>query len=382
MKKQAEIYVHIPFCVKKCDYCDFLSFAGSEEIRNRYVRALIREIESYRNSYENKEILEVPTIFLGGGTPSVLSKAQLDGILEHIFSVFRVQKDAEISMEMNPGTQGGGDFVLPQKVNRVSIGLQSVNNDELKMLGRIHTWEDFLETYEKVRRAGVKNVNVDLISAIPGQTAESWEKTLRTVAKLEPEHISAYSLIVEEGTPFYDRELDLPSEEDERLIYEMTGGILREYGYLQYEISNYARPGYLCRHNAGYWRRTPYLGLGLGASSLWEDQRFSNTRDMERYLLDSNEPDKIRENKESLTRKDTIEEFMFLGLRMTEGISKKIFYDTFGAGVEEIYKTQVQRMKDMGLLCEEGDRIFLTRPGISLSNQVFLEFMLDDSPAK
>lgn len=369
-----ELYVHIPFCVKKCDYCDFLSFPMGSREKKQYVNALKTELQSAALECEGET---VSSVFLGGGTPSVLEEGQIAAIFACIRENYRLTKDCEISMEANPGTLNQEKLreYLECGINRLSIGCQSTIDEELKSLGRIHSFQEFVENYEMARKIGFSNINVDLMSAIPGQRAENWEKNLRAIAQLEPEHISAYSLIVEEGTPFYERELELPSEEEERQMYEMTAGILGEYGFRQYEISNYAKEGKECRHNIGYWQREDYLGIGLGAASLRHNCRFSNTREMEAYLRDACRPDRIRENKEELSLQEQMEEFMFLGLRMTEGISRKKFCKAFGKTLESVYAEPMDKLEKLGLLENKGDCLRLTRPGISLSNQVFVEFL-------
>lgn len=370
-----ELYVHIPFCVRKCDYCDFLSFSADDQIKDRYMNALKAELEAISEQCSNEE---VTTIFFGGGTPSVLRKGQIFGVMETVRREFVLSQDCEISIESNPGTLHEAKLreYWESGINRLSIGCQSTSDEELRRLGRIHTFSQFREQYELARRAGFRNINVDLMSAIPGQSIASWKRNLRIVAGMEPEHISAYSLIVEEGTPFYERELSLPSEEEERQMYAMTAEILGEYGYHRYEISNYAREGMECRHNGGYWRREDYLGVGLGAASLWKNQRFSNTRDMENYLEHSADSEHIRENVEFLSEADRMEEFMFLGLRMTEGISSEGFRKEFTKDIGEVYGEQIKKFCDLGLLEEKSGRFRLTEQGISLSNQVFVEFLL------
>lgn len=408
MKKELELYVHIPFCVKKCAYCDFLSGPAGEAEKAAYTDALLREIKSVKDAYRD---YRVSTVFLGGGTPSVLTGEDTARIFHALRENFDIREDAEITMEVNPGTVTEEKAALWKKsgINRLSIGLQSTDNRELKMLGRIHTYEDFLDTWETVRNAGFVNVNIDLISAIPGQTVKSWEQTLRTAAELGPEHLSAYSLIIEEGTPFYDdygedsgvkdcmngKELaSLPDEDTEREIYRMTEHILKEYGYHRYEISNYAKEGCECRHNLGYWERKEYLGLGLGASSLVREHRFHNTADMEKYMrifggnvyVPTETPEekseradfigKAAEEIEIMTEKDRIEEFVFLGLRKTTGISCREFRENFGKPIEEIYGRQLRRFLTLELMKKEGDRLFLTERGLDVSNTVSAEFML------
>ena len=289
--KELELYLHIPFCVKKCNYCDFLSAPAEEKTRAAYVDTLIREIEGF----EEPEDYEVVTVFFGGGTPSILPGEAILRLMEALRKKFHFREEAEITLEANPGTVDEKKLSFYKKagINRLSFGLQSTDAEELKKLGRIHTWEKFLESFELARKAGFSNINVDLMSALPGQTVESWEKTLKQVIALNPEHVSAYSLIIEEGTPFYqlyekdaekrdageEPEL-LPSEEEERAMYELTGSVLKENGYLHYEISNYAKPGRECRHNLGYWQRKDYLGFGLGASTLLNPVRYKNTEDL------------------------------------------------------------------------------------------------------
>ena len=369
-----EIYIHIPFCIRKCDYCDFLSGPSGPEEQADYVQALLREIQAV----EEGEGRSVSSIFIGGGTPSVLDERLLGDILREIRNRFKMEEDAEITIEVNPGTANIGKLQAYREmgINRLSIGLQSPEDRELKILGRIHNYGQFLETYQEARTVGFDNINIDLMSAIPDQTYEGWVKNLRTVAELEPEHISAYSLIVEEGTPFAARKLNLPDEDTEYNMYEATAQILKEYGFEQYEISNYARKGRKCRHNVGYWTRQDYLGFGLGASSLYGKERFANTADMKKYLKNSKNPEKIREKEPSLTREDEMAEFMFLGLRMTKGISKADFQRCFGCTIESVYGEVLEKYESMELLLEKDGRIFLSREGIHVSNSIMAEFLL------
>lgn len=369
-----ELYIHIPFCVRKCAYCDFLSAPGSEEAKASYTEALLREIEAVKT-----EKREVSSIFVGGGTPSALSPSLMGDIFEKIHKSFSVAPDAEITIEANPGTLSKEKLFLYRNVgiNRLSLGLQSPEAAELKSLGRIHTYEEFLESFSLAREAGFQNINVDLMCALPEQTYEGWVRNLRTVAALHPEHISAYSLIIEEGTPFAKRKLNLPDEDTEYRMYEDTAGILAEYGYEQYEISNYAKKDLVCQHNVGYWTRKEYLGLGLGAASLWGNQRFSNTSDFSLYLNNSGFPEKIRGDRETLSLEAEMSEFMFLGLRMTKGVSKAEFLEGFGVPIESVYGKVLDKYKSVGLLEETEGRIFLTRAGIHVSNGVMAEFLLE-----
>lgn len=372
-KKSFRLYIHIPFCVKKCDYCDFLSWRASREDQERYVRALCREICSHRGRYPRR----VSSLFIGGGTPSVLDVRLLERIMDSLTAVFSFDEDAEISIEANPGTVTLEKLRAYKKagIGRISLGLQSTQDTELQALGRIHTYEGFLASYDQARKAGYDNINVDLMSGIPGQSLESWQQTLLRVAGLGPEHISAYSLIVEEGTPFAERELDLPGEDEERTMYESTAQILAGKGYVQYEISNYALPGRACAHNIGYWTRDDYLGLGLGAASLVGEKRWNNTDSIETYLAHPEDPGRLHVGVEDLPVREQMEEMMFLGLRMMAGIRRQDFQETFGVSLESVYKEAIRRMGELGLLADDGERIYLTRRGISLSDQVFVEFM-------
>ena len=281
-----QIYMHIPFCVKKCLYCDFLSGPQNQETIELYVDSLCREIATYPVSHANRTKDKVSTIFVGGGTPSILSGEQIKRIFDALYAHFDMEEDAEVTIEVNPGTVTREKLEAYRacNINRISFGLQSANNEELKLLGRIHNFETFVENFRLARACGFENINVDLMSAIPNQTLQSFEETLCKVLALKPEHISAYSLIVEEGTPFAylygegcPKEQELPSEDVEREIYYKTEEILSQAGYHRYEISNYAKQGMECKHNVGYWDRKEYIGFGLGASGLVNETRLRNT---------------------------------------------------------------------------------------------------------
>lgn len=402
-----ELYIHIPFCIRKCAYCDFLSGPADKQTQDRYMEALLREVEfvgaqnDSRNCGQTGEIVE--TIFIGGGTPSAVDASWIVRLMEQVRTSFALAEDAEITMEANPGTLTAEKLTQYRQagINRLSMGLQSTDNGELARLGRIHTYEEFLENYQLARQAGFTNINIDLMSALPGQTVVSYEKTLRRIIALAPEHISAYSLIIEEGTPFGDRcPEQLPTEEEDRQMYHLTKDILFEAGYDRYEISNYARPGYECRHNVGYWTRIPYLGLGLGAASYYDGKRFANTRDMQEYLqileMKENASDKcleqLRQDVQILSTRDAMEECMFLGLRLTEGVSETHFQNQFGKPMEEVYGTVLKKMENQGLLTSkmvessletagkddwEADKVWrLTDLGLDVSNYVLAEFLL------
>ena len=381
MRKELELYIHIPFCVRKCAYCDFLSGPATDEAIERYVEKLIQEIKAHGQMQRDKI---VTTIFFGGGTPSILKGNQMQRIMLTIREAFEIDEDAEISMEANPGTVTREKLLAYREagINRISFGLQSTNNEELSLLGRIHTFEEFLESYHLAREFGFDNINVDLISAIPKQTLESWKQSVETVIALKPEHISAYSLIIEAGTPFAaqygegtEGEDLLPTEEEEREMYHCTEQMLKEAGYHRYEISNYAKAGKECKHNLGYWERKNYLGIGLGASSLMDHVRYKKPDSMETYLQSADDLEVIQEEKEQLSLTEQMEEFIFLGLRKMEGISIKKFEECFEKDIESCYGENLNRMKEAGLLVEENGKLRLTERGIDISNYVFAEIL-------
>ena len=409
--KELELYLHIPFCERKCAYCDFLSAPADLPVRISYIKKLQEEIAYYGAQYEE---YQVSSIFFGGGTPTILEGYQLAAILETVKEHFNIATDAEITVECNPGTltAGKGEKLVQAGFNRLSMGLQSADDRELQLLGRIHNFAQFLESYDLARKVGFRNINVDLMSALPGQTLKSWQDTLQKVTALRPEHISAYSLIIEEGTPFYERFAEderireegghpklLPEEDVERQMYELTETFLHTKGYERYEISNYAKPGYECRHNCGYWTRKDYLGLGLGASSLVEHQRFQNTSDLKTYLEQEYSPqdnglhEKAAENfplqekkqleqsehyiyMETLDKKSEMEEFMFLGLRLMAGISRQQFEKNFQVTLNSVYGEVLRKLKGEQLIEEVAGYVRLTEHGIDVSNYVLAEFLL------
>ena len=382
--KELELYLHIPFCERKCAYCDFLSAPADLPVRISYINKLQQEIAYYGSEFEE---YQVSSIFLGGGTPTILEGYQLAAILETVKKYFRLVADAEITVECNPGTltAGKAEKLVQAGFNRLSMGLQSADDRELQLLGRIHNFAQFLESYDLARKAGFENINVDLMSALPGQTLKSWQNTLQKVTALRPEHISAYSLIIEEGTPFYERFAEderireegghprlLPEEAIERQMYELTQRFLHTKGYERYEISNYAKPGSECRHNCGYWTRKDYLGLGLGASSLVGHQRFQNTSDLKEYL----EQEYHHIHTETLDKKSEMEEFMFLGLRLMTGISRQQFEKTFQVTLDSVYGEVLRKLKSEQLIEEVAGYVRLTEYGIDVSNYVLSEFLL------
>lgn len=380
--KELELYVHIPFCARKCEYCDFLSFAAPERIYRDYIEKLLEEIRSQSANFSG---YVVTSLFVGGGTPSILPAdlaAELFFVLRDNFTFW---DKAEVTLEANPGTltMEKLETYLEGGVNRLSIGLQSCEDTELGELGRIHTYESFLKSYQRARQTGFTNINIDLMSGLPGQDLVSWKNTLKKVLMLKPEHISAYSLIVEEGTPFYERygtdRSGLPDEETDRAMYHLTKDLMEEHGYLRYEISNYARPGFECRHNNGYWTGTEYLGLGLGASSYTHGFRYHNVNDMSEYMqLDLSQAGAAAMDIEELSQEDRMEEFMFLGLRRTEGVSGSRFLERFGQNMWNVYGDVIKKLEAEGLVTVDHPVVRLTELGIDVSNRVFAAFLLEE----
>ncbi len=390
--RDLSIYVHIPFCKAKCSYCDFLSFGGcGYQEQRQYVNALCREIEAYR--VISKEY-RVQTIFFGGGTPSYIDADLLCEVFDTIQNVFDVAGNAEITIEGNPDSLKTDKLKKYQKagVNRLSIGLQSTNDEMLFRIGRIHNYNQFIAAYKSARQAGFNNINIDLMSGLPGENMDSYLRTLGTVVELQPEHISAYSLIVEEGTPLSDNEkllAMLPSEEEDRKMYARTKHFLKQSGYKRYEISNYAKEGFECRHNKVYWTGGEYLGVGLGAASYMtffsDDEhckkiRFHGVEHIDEYVESFMKCDSLREDDYRdlyfCKRKDEMEEFMFLGLRLMEGVSKETFRDRFGVTMESVYGDVIEKYIKKELLVEENGRLYLSDRGIDVSNVVMAEFML------
>lgn len=426
--RDLSLYIHIPFCKQKCNYCDFLSFGTCSYSRQKqYVEALCKEIAAYEPIAKD---YKVQTIFIGGGTPSYIEVSLIEQIMKMVFQVFTVEKSAEITIEGNPDSLKEDKLKIYRKIgiNRLSIGLQSANDEILRTLGRVHNYDQFVAAFLSARAVGFTNINVDLISGIPGETTESYIHTLAKVVELNPSHISAYSLIVEEGTPLSQNEellSKLPSEEEDRLLYAKTKMLLKNSGYTRYEISNYAKGKNECKHNIVYWTGGEYLGVGLGAASyltVWLDEeksekvRFHGVENMDEYIgrfskcegmredeytnmfhmyesTGSNnlEDDKYKEYENNalleflrdyykdlyfMKRKDEMEEFMFLGLRLMKGVSKAEFKKRFGADMESVYGNQILKYKKQELLIEKDDRLFLSDEGIDVSNVIMAEFML------
>lgn len=390
MTNELALYFHIPFCLKKCNYCDFLSFGADSPLADgktkaRYMDSLLRETVMRAEDYRNYRVVSV---FVGGGTPSMVMPEFLSELMAVVREHYRLAEDAEITIEVNPGTVDERALRCYQQagINRLSIGLQSADNGELAALGRVHTYGQFLGTYYTARKCGFSNVNVDIMSALPGQTLNGYLDTLDKVLALQPqpEHISAYSLILEEGTVLWEQaergELELPDEETDREMYSETKRILQKAGYVRYEISNYAKPGYECRHNCGYWRRKNYAGFGIGAASLIENERFKNGEDLRAYLVS---PTGCQCDRQALSLSEQMEEFMFLGLRMTAGVSAAEFAACFGEEPEHVYGEVIKKNIGDGLLrWTEGlsgnssdRRLALTEKGLDLANYVMAQFL-------
>jgi oxygen-independent coproporphyrinogen-3 oxidase len=374
-KKEISLYIHIPFCMKKCLYCDFTSYSKKEDLMIEYVKALSKEIV---NKTKNKIIR---TIFIGGGTPTYLSLEALK-ILKDTVKIIDKKENIEFTVEGNPGTftEKKLKMLKSMGVNRLSIGLQSSKDRLLKTLGRIHSFEEFVQSFKMARKEGFNNINVDLMFGLPNQSLDDWKDTLMKVVKLSPEHLSCYSLIIEEGTTFHNLYknslLELPKEEEERKMYEYCINFLKEKGYLQYEISNFANPNKECRHNLVYWNLEDYIGCGVGAHSYVNNQRYENTDSIEEYIKQINLNNIIKINLHNNSQKENMEEFMFMGLRKTKGISINDFEERFGENIINIYGEVINKYKKINLLIEKEKRIFLSKEAVSISNTILSDFLL------
>lgn len=411
--QQMELYIHIPFCMRKCDYCDFLSGVYNESVQKKYAEAVITELKVMAASFS---AMEITSVYIGGGTPSWLDEDLMCKIMACVRSNYRLSRDCEVSIECNPGTMTDEKAAkyLEAGINRASIGLQSANDDELYLLGRVHTFERFLSTYDSVLNAGFRDINVDVMTGLPYQNIDKLTNTLKEVTMLRPTHISAYSLIIEEGTKFYDRyRFDavaqhagmpteyLPDDELNYNLYKYTMDYLAQKGYERYEISNYCRDGAKCRHNVGYWTRVPYLGVGIGAASLIGEHRTKNVTDIYAYIemaeKIAEEPELVRtirrertseynpsstvfspfwDEDVALSRFDAMAEFMYLGLRQIEGVTREGFERMFNQHIDAVYGTVIDELKGQGLINATEGRIWLTDLGLDVSNQVLAKFLL------
>ena len=388
-EKNVGLYIHIPFCKHKCEYCDFKSYAGKENLIDTYIKWLKHEIqevgEGNRWDYQNNidDLAIVKTIYIGGGTPSFIDEEHIKQIIETIRKFYTTHKDVEITIEVNPGTVNNSKLETYKEtgINRISIGLQSTHNKLLKEMGRIHTFEQFLETYNLARKIGFENINVDLMLELPSQSKQELEESLKEIIKIQPEHISIYSLIVEEGTPFYNKllrnELKLPDESLEREMYWKTKRMLENEGYVHYEISNFAKPGFESKHNLSCWNQEEYIGIGVAAHSYTNNVRYSNVDSIEEYINNyenGNEVDNIIfHEKQNETSK--MNEFIMLGLRKINGISIQKFKNKFGNNPIYLYKDELNKLVQEELVDIDGDCIKLTEKGLDLANLVWEEFV-------
>ncbi|MBU3195790.1 radical SAM family heme chaperone HemW [Clostridium algidicarnis] len=374
--KDISLYIHIPFCKSKCWYCDFPSFCGKDNLMDSYMEALGKEIDAKVLQYN------IRTIFIGGGTPTYLPLKMLEDLKAHIKKL-NLTPNVEFTVECNPGTLDKEKLELLKDmgVNRLSIGLQAYNDSLLKEIGRIHNVDEFLKNYELARSIGFENINIDLMFALPNQTSELWKESLIKVAKLNPEHISAYSLILEEDTRFYDLNnkgtLNLPEEHVERGMYESLLSILKDFGYNQYEISNFSKKGRECRHNMVYWSMDEYIGVGSSSASYIESIRYKNVESVEEYIQKINTNKETYKEKHKNLIKEDVEEFMFMGLRKTKGVKEKEFLDRFGKDIDSYYKDTINKYINVKLLKREDGYLKFTSEGIQLSNYVLADFLID-----
>lgn len=372
------LYIHIPFCVKKCKYCDFNSFKLNVDEKRKYLNSLKREMELYKENLEDKSI---DSVFVGGGTPSILNEEEIKILFQNIKNNFQIKDSAEITMECNPGTLTLNKLKAMKEcgVNRLSIGLQAVQNNHLEYIGRVHTYEEFEKNYYQAKEVGFKNINIDLMYALPNQSKEDWMESLEKVVNLNPTHISAYSLILEENTELFNmyekHEFKLLDEDTDIEMYEYTINYLKSNGYNQYEISNYAKKGFECKHNILYWKCENYVGLGVSASGFLNETRYNNLCELDKYENIIRSGKKPIEWEEKLSIKDEIEESIFLGLRMNEGIKFKDFYEKYNLNFEEEYKNEIDKLKKMELIETKDEGMRLTQKGREISNSVFVEFM-------
>ncbi len=375
MGKHISIYIHIPFCIRKCRYCDFLSFPVENHDLNSYFNALKREIREETETAGRT----ADTVYFGGGTPSCVPPRFILEVMEELRKKYRITEDAEVSLEMNPGTlkDDGPVIYRDAGINRISLGVQSLNDVTLKRLGRIHSAFDVKKTYETLRTAGFNNINCDLISSVPGESSTDLKRSLDGIVAMDPSHISVYSLIIEPGTPLYDEYkggglTDLPNEDETADNDLMIINTLDAAGYERYEISNYSLPGKACRHNEAYWQRKEYRGFGPGAASLVGHRRFTNTRNMEEY---KNKPGGILAEDIHLTKREEMEEFMFLGLRECKGVDKNDFYRAFGHDITDVFGAEIEKQKEKGFMEEGSGRYFYNTKGLAVSNVLMADFI-------
>ncbi len=377
--KKLGLYIHIPFCIKKCKYCDFVSSSINKSLITRYTKALIEEIKFHKNVLEEYSI---NTIFIGGGTPSAIDVKEIATIIESIHKYLKVAPKIEFTIETNPGTLSAEKIKKYKEfgINRISMGVQSFNDKILKFIGRIHSQKEVLESYYLAQNNGFDNINIDLMYGLPHQSLNDWQDTLKKAIKLEPQHISAYSLKLEENTKFYEmyknKEFKMPEDEVDRKMHHICIEFLDQHGLKQYEISNFAKKGYECKHNLIYWNNEEYLGLGVSAHSYFNNVRLANTNSIKEYIDLIDRGKSPISYKEDIGRKDEIFETIFLGLRLKKGINIDEFQKRFNESIFNIYKEVLQDLSNKKLIEINNKHIKLTPYGIDISNQVFAEFFL------
>lgn len=381
--KELGIYVHIPFCKQKCYYCDFVSFDQKNNLIEKYVQSLIKEIEVRSNEISKSygKDVKITTIYIGGGTPSYIDCSYIKHILDKLHKIFNITERIETTIEVNPGTVDKYKLQMYKDIgiNRLSIGLQSTNDNLLKQIGRIHTYKQFEDTYNLAREVGFDNINVDLIFALPSQTLDDVKETTNTILNLNPEHISTYSLILEEGTKLFceQERYEFPEDSVERQMYWYIKNTLEEHGYIHYEISNFAKKGFYSKHNMSYWRQKEYIGFGLAAHSYIDKRRFSNTVNIEEYINNILN-DKHEENiciQEVQSDEDVLKEYIMLGLRTYEGIDLKYASYKFNIDVLEKFKYEIEKLESQGLIVVNDKFMKLTKKGLDFANLVWQEFV-------
>ncbi|MGB4439576.1 MAG: radical SAM family heme chaperone HemW [Sedimentibacter sp.] len=377
--KKLGIYVHIPFCKRKCNYCDFYSIKWNDESENKYIDAVINEIKNYKDTLDEKYCVD--TIYFGGGTPTIINPDNLRRIIGKLRSIFEIDENAEISMEANPNTLTSDNLKAYKEIgiNRLSIGIQSLNDDILYKIGRIHNGREALEAIDRAKQFGFENINADAMFNIPGQTITDIETTLSKIIEKNVKHISFYSLKLEKGTPMYDMEKNskiiMPEEDEEREMYYAGRNVMEDKNLFQYEISNFALKGYECKHNLKYWNQEEYIGIGPSAHSFLNSIRYSNPSDLNLYCQNSEENVFERKIQEVMNRKDLIFEYIMLRLRLTEGLNMVEFKNKFSIDFNETYSKQIDHLTKNNLLKYSGDFVKLTNLGMDISNYVFEKFM-------
>jgi len=379
MNREIGLYIHIPFCKRKCYYCDFNSYSDMEYLIPDYIKALKKEMEYYKGLLEARRVI---SIYIGGGTPTILTCAQLSEVVTSAVSMLsNWSKGLEITVEANPDTLSDKKLGVLKEigVNRLSLGLQAYQLQLLERLGRFVSPKEFEWGFFSAREKGFSNINVDLIFGLPGQTLAHWEETLMKVIELKPEHISAYSLKIEKGTRLYDEykrgNLELPDDESEREMYYIAKDLLRAGNYDHYEISNFAIRGYKCNHNLLYWKNREYIGLGAGAHSHFKNERYYNEENPRKYIRLINKGEIPVKGKETVTSSIEVAETLLMNLRLISGVNKLEFYRRFGYGINDIYGQRIESLKSKGLIEETEDHIMLTPLGLDLANEVFIEFL-------